>query len=112
MIILHNNRCSKSREALALLNDNNCEFEIRDYLKDPLSKKEIKELLAKLNCKPLDIIRKKETIFTENFADKKLSDDKWIDAMVKYPILIERPIVINGKKAIVGRPPALIKDII
>jgi arsenate reductase len=112
MIILHNNRCSKSREALALLNDNNCEVEIRDYLKDPLSKKEIKELLAKLKCKPLDIIRKKETIFTDKFADKKLSDDKWIDVMVKYPILIERPIVINGKKAIVGRPPALIKDII
>lgn len=112
MIILHNNRCSKSREALALLNNNNCEVEIRDYLKDPLSKKEIKELLAKLKCKPLDIIRKKETIFTDKFADKKLSDDKWIDVMVKYPILIERPIVINGKKAIVGRPPALIKDII
>lgn len=112
MIILHNNRCSKSREALALLNNSNCEVEIRDYLKDPLSKKEIKELLAKLKCTPLDIIRKKETIFIEKFAHKKLSDDKWIDAMVKYPILIERPIVINGKKAIVGRPPVLIKEII
>lgn len=112
MIILHNNRCSKSREALALLNDENCEVEIRDYIKDPLSKKEIKELLAKLKCKPLDIIRKKEPIFIEQFADKKLSDDKWIDAMVKYPILIERPIVINGNKAIVGRPPVLIKELI
>jgi arsenate reductase len=112
MIILHNNRCNKSREALALLNEENCEVEIRNYIKDPLSKKEIKDLLAKLKCKPLEIIRKKENIFLEKFADKHLSDDKWIDAMVKHPILIERPIVINGKKAVVGRPPILIREII
>lgn len=112
MIIYHNNRCSKSREALDMLQKNHCEIEIRDYLKDPPSQKEIKELLAKLKCKPLDIIRKKEPVFIEHFEGKKLSDSQWIAALAKYPILLERPIVINGKKAMVGRPPILILDII
>lgn len=112
MIIYHNPRCSKSREALALLQDNKCEVEIRDYLKEPPSKKELKELLKKLKCKPLDIIRKKESLFLEKFAGKKLSDAKWIEVLTKNPILIERPIVINGKQAIIGRPPELVLSIL
>lgn len=112
MIIYHNPRCSKSREALALLQDNKYEVEIRDYLKEPPSKKELEELLKKLKCKPLDIIRKKETLFIEKFADKKLSDAKWIEVIIKNPILIERPIVINGKQAIIGRPPELVLSIV
>jgi arsenate reductase len=112
MIIYYNPRCSKCREAVDLLNENNCEFEVRDYLKDPPAKKEIKELLTKLKCKPIDIIRKKESIFIEKYLGKKLSDAKLIDAIIKYPILIERPIIINGSKAIIGRPPQLIVDIL
>lgn len=112
MIILHNNRCSKSREALALLEKEGCKFEVRDYLKEPLTKKELKDLLNKLNCKPLDIIRKKEPLFVNEYSDLKLTDAKWLDVLVKNPILIERPIVINGNKAVIGRPPVLIKDIL
>ena len=112
MIIYHNNRCSKSREALALLEESNCEFEIRDYIKNPPSKKEIKELLALLKCKPQDIIRKKEPVYVDNYEGKKLTDAQWIEVLAKNPILIERPIVINGNKAIIGRPPQLILDII
>lgn len=112
MIIYHNNRCSKSREALALLQKNNCKFEIRDYLKDPPSQKEIKELLAKLKCSPQDIIRKKEPIYLQHYANKKLTTSQWIAVLAKYPILIERPIVINGKKAIIGRPAELVLDIL
>lgn len=112
MIILHNNRCSKSRETLALLEKEGCEFKVRDYLKEPLTKKELKELLLKLKCKPFDIIRKKEPLFIEHFSKAKLTDAKWIDVLVKNPILIERPIVINGSKAVIGRPPFLIKDIL
>jgi arsenate reductase len=112
MIIYHNNRCSKSREALALLEKNQCEIEIRDYLKEPPTQKEIRELLTKLKCKALDIIRQKEPLFIELYAGKKLSNAQWIAALAKHPVLMERPIVINGKKAMIGRPPTLILDII
>ena len=112
MIIFHNNRCSKSREALELLNENNCEIEIRDYLKIPPSKKEIKEILSMLNCKPIDIVRKTEPIYIENYKDKKITDAKWIEILSTHPILIERPIVIDGDKAVIGRPPKLVIDLI
>lgn len=112
MIIFHNARCSKSREALELLKENNCEIEIRDYLNVPPTKKEIKDILTMLKCKPFDIVRKTESIFLENYKDKKITDAKWIDILSKYPILIERPIVIDGDKAVIGRPPKLVFDLI
>lgn len=112
MIIFHNNRCSKSREALELLKQNNCEIEIRDYLNIPPSQKEIKEILELLKCKPIDIVRKTETLYKENFKDKKITDKNWIEILSKNPILIERPIVIDGNKAVIGRPPALVIDLI
>jgi len=112
MIIYHNNRCSKSREALGLLEKNNCDFEIRDYLKNPPSQKELKELLAKLKCKAVDIVRKKEPLYIEKFVSKKLTNTQWISVLAKNPILIERPIIINKNKAIIGRPASLILDII
>ena len=112
MIIFHNKRCSKSREALELLKENNCEIEIRDYLNVPPTKKEIKDILTMLKCKPFDIVRKTESIFLENYKDKKITDAKWIDILSKYPILIERPIVIDGDKAEICRPPKLVFDLI
>ena len=112
MIIFHNNRCSKSREALELLKENNCEIEIRDYLNIPPSKKEIKEILTMLNCKAIDIVRTNEPLFIEKFKDKKITNAKWIEILSKNPILIERPIVIDGKKAVIGRPVKLVVDLI
>lgn len=112
MIIYHNNRCSKSREALNILEHSNCKFEVRDYLKNPPSQKEIKELLKKLKCKAIDIVRKKEPLYLDKFATKKLSNLQWIAVLSKHPILIERPIIINHNKAIIGRPPELILNII
>ena len=112
MIIYHNTRCSKSREALELLKENNCEIQIRDYLNIPPSKKELKEILSLLNCKPLDIVRKNETLFVEEYKGKTITDAKWIDILSKNPILIERPIVIDGDKAVIGRPPKLVIDLI
>ena len=105
MKILHNNRCSKSRAALKLLEDNGVSPEIVNYLKTPLSKNEIKEVLKKLGVPASQIIRRGEAVFKENFKGKELSEDEWIEAMVKHPKLIERPIVIKGDKAVVGRPP-------
>jgi len=111
MIIFHNTRCSKSREALELLKENNCEIEIRDYLNIPPSKKELKEILAMLKCKPIDIVRKGEALYISEYKDKKISDAKWIEILSKHPILIERPIVIDKDKAVIGRPPSLVIDL-
>lgn len=112
MIIFHNNRCSKSREALELLQDNKCEVEIRDYLHLPPSKKEITEILDMLHCKAFDIVRQNEPLFIEKYKNKKITNARWIDILSKNPILIERPIIIDGEKAIVGRPVKLVMDLI
>lgn len=96
--------CSKSRAALNLLKDNNEEIEIQEYLKKVPSKAELKEIIAMLKMKPLDLIRKNEALFKENYKDKNLSDDEWIDIMLENPVLIERPIVVKDGKAAIGRP--------
>lgn len=105
MKILHNNRCSKSRLGLKILEESAAEFEIVNYLENPLDGEEIRSMLKKLNLPAEAIIRKGEKDFKENYKGKTLSEAEWIDAMVKFPKLIERPIVIKGDKAVVGRPP-------
>ena len=110
--ILHNNRCSKSRCGLELLEKSGKPFEIIKYLEDTLSAKELKEIIILLGIKPIDLVRKNESIWKTAFKDKNLSDDQIIDAMVKNPKLIERPIVINGNKAVIGRPTEKISEII
>jgi len=101
--VLHNPRCGKSRNCLAFLTELNQEFEIIPYLQDPLSVNEIQELIKKLHISPMALVRQKEPIWIENFKNKSLTDDDIINALQKFPILIERPIVIKGKKAIIGR---------
>ncbi len=110
--IYHNNRCTKSREGLEILENSGKPFEIKKYLEDIPNKKELQELISKLGIKPIELIRKNEAIWKENFKGKELSDSQIITAMVENPKLIERPIVINGDKAIIGRPPENILDII
>ena len=112
IVIYHNSRCRKSREALEILNATANEIEVFEYLKVSLKKNEIRGLLKKLNCSPLEIVRKGEAIFKERFKGKELNEDEWIDALVKYPILIERPIVINGDNAVIGRPPEKVKELL
>lgn len=111
-IIYHNTRCSKSREGLCVLEEMGADIEIRDYLMVPPTYEELDNLLNLLKVKPLDIIRQKEEIFLEKYAGKTRTRKQWIQAMMKYPILIERPIVVRGNQAIVGRPPSLIKDLL
>lgn len=111
--ILHNPRCGKSREALALLNnEKNCEIEIIEYLKKTPSKKEIKLILSKLGLKAVDIVRKKEPLFLEKFKNKTFTNEEWIQILIENPILIERPIVVDGYKAVIGRPPELVIDLL
>ncbi|WP_295334195.1 arsenate reductase family protein [Flavobacterium sp.] len=101
--VLHNPRCGKSRNCLAFLTEANQSFEIINYLQNPLSEDEIRTLLEKLNLKPIQLVRQKETVWIENYKDKTLSDNEIIKALSENPILIERPIVIKNDKAIIGR---------
>jgi len=110
--ILHNQRCSKSRCAIDHLNQKGIEYKTVKYLEDTPSADELKEILSKLGKKPLEIIRKSEAIFKDEYKGKELSDDEWVEAMVKNPKLIERPIIINGDKAVIARPTELIDTII
>lgn len=108
--IYHNNRCSKSRCALSILEEQGVAPEVRKYLDNPPTLEELKVLLKKLDMKAVDLIRKGEAIFKENYKGKDLSEQEWMEVMVKHPRLIERPIVIKGDKAVVGRPPELVED--
>lgn len=110
--ILHNNRCSKSRCGLEFLEQSGKPFEVVKYLEDTLSIKELKEIINLLSIKPIDLVRKNEAIWKTEFKEKTLTDDQIIDAMAKNPKLIERPIVINGSKAVIGRPTEKIGEII
>ncbi|GAA5134286.1 arsenate reductase (glutaredoxin) [Thalassotalea piscium] len=102
--IYHNPRCSKSRQTLALLEENNVDITVVEYLKNPLTAPEILSLLAKLNKTPIEIMRVKESEFSEQNL-KGASDETLINAMVNTPKLIERPIVVKDNAAIIGRPP-------
>lgn len=110
--IYHNPRCSKSRQGLAIVENAKVDFEIIKYLATPLTTKELTELIKKLNIKPIELVRIKEAIWKENFKGKELSDKEIIEAMAKFPKLIERPVVVNGDKAVLGRPPEQILDIL
>jgi len=102
--ILHNPRCGKSRSCLAFLEESGKEFEIVKYLENVPTVDELKSIVQKLKISPMQLVRVKEKIWTENFKGKSLSDDEIIEAMVANPILIERPIVINGNQAVIARP--------
>lgn len=110
--IYHNPRCSKSRQGLALLEESQKEFEILRYLENPPTVAELTEIIQLLKIPAENLIRKKEQIWKEKYKGKELTEPEILAAMSTYPQLIERPIVINGKKAVVGRPTELIKTLI
>jgi len=113
IVIYHNPRCSKSRQTLQLLNENGVEPEIVEYLKDVPSKDELKNVVTYLGVNPRDILRKKEADYKESgLNNDNLSDDEVLDIMTQYPKVIERPIVVNGSKAAIGRPPENVLKII
>lgn len=101
--ILHNTRCQKSRTCFALLKESKLEFEIINYLENPLTVNDLKVLLKKLNIKPIELVRQKEAIWIEHYKGKSIPDSDVIIALANNPILIERPILINGDKAIISR---------
>jgi len=111
MKIYHNPRCSKSRAGLKFIQDAGKETEIIEYLKNPPTEKELKKIVKMLGMKPLDLIRKNEVVFKEQFKGKNYTDDEWIRIMAENPKLIERPIVIEGDKAVLGRPAEKIREL-
>ncbi|MCP5467776.1 MAG: arsenate reductase (glutaredoxin) [Deltaproteobacteria bacterium] len=111
--IYHNPRCSKSRQTLELLQSKGIEPEVIEYLKTPPSAAELDEVLKKLHLEPQDITRSKEKTYEElDLKEKKLSRQEMIQVLVKNPILIERPIVVQGAKAAIGRPPEKVLEIL
>lgn len=110
--IFHNPRCTKSRAALALLREHGTEPQIVEYLKTPPSASELRTIVARLGIKPEELVRKGEDVYKELYAGKTLTDAQWIAAMAKHPILIERPIVVRGNRAVIGRPTQNVKDLL
>ncbi len=101
--IYHNSRCGKSRNCLAFLEKSNLEFKTVNYLIDKPTFDELSEILKKININAIDLVRQKEKIWIDKLKDKTLSENEIIQAMIDYPILIERPIVVQGNKAIIAR---------
>ena len=101
--IYHNPRCGKSRNCLAFIKESEKEYQVINYLDNVPTFEELTALIQKLNFEPLQLVRQKEKIWIENFKNKQMTNDEIIQAMVSYPILIERPIIIKGNKAILGR---------
>ena len=110
--IYHNPRCSKSRQGLELLENSGKDFEVVKYLEDCPSQEELQKIIGYLGIAPEALVRKNEAIWKEKFRGKSLSDEEILNAMVQYPKLIERPIVVNDNKAVIGRPVENINKII
>lgn len=112
MKIYHNPRCRKSREALKIIESKKISIVIFEYLKKPINKDELRSILKMLKISAEDLIRKNESIYKQNYKGKKLSDENWLEVMISYPILIERPIVIKDNNALIGRPPEKVLNLI
>ena len=112
LTIYHNPRCSKSRETLELIREKGIEPRIVEYLKDVPTEKELKMLLMKLGIQAVQLVRKNEAVFKEKFKGLEFNEDEWVKVMIEEPKLIERPIVVKGHSAILGRPPENVLDLI
>jgi len=112
MIIYHNPRCSKSRQSLALLRKNGEEPEVIEYLKTPLDEVALRDLFAKLGLEAHEVVRTKEEPFEQLALSPDSSEEEVIAAIVKYPILMERPIVVKGNSAVIGRPPENVHELL
>lgn len=113
LTIYHNPRCSKSRETLQLLEDHGQTPDIIDYLDDPPSKQELQRIIAMLGVLPRDLLRTTEQVYKDaELDDDSISDDEIIETICEYPDLLQRPIVIYGDKAVLGRPPTRIFELI
>lgn len=110
--IYHNGECSKCRGALEILHEKNIPHEVRWYIAEPLSIAELQSLLKKLNVPPSELVRKSEPLYTEEYDGKKITEEEWLTILSENPILIQRPIIEKGEKAIIARPPQRVYELI
>lgn len=110
--VYHNARCSKSRSACQLLEERGIAFEVVEYLKTPPSRDELAAVLAKLGMTAEALVRKGEDIYKAEFKGRSLTEAEWLDALVAHPVLIERPIVVRGTRAVIGRPPEKVLELL
>lgn len=110
--IYHNTRCSTSRNVCDLLKKKKVKTEVVEYLKTPPAQKELKELLQLLGMKASELVRTKESLYKEKVEGKKITQAQWLKILAENPILIERPIIVKGDKAIIGRPPEKVLEFI
>jgi arsenate reductase (glutaredoxin) len=110
--IYHNPGCSRSNASLCILEEYEAGAEVINYLVTPPTREELKELLRKLGMRAEDIVRKTEPLYLEKFEGKRLSEEEWLKALAENPILIERPIVVKGYKAVLGRPPEKVMELL
>jgi arsenate reductase len=111
-VFLHNPRCSKSRAALELVRDAGVEVPVREYLREPLSTGELRRIVQLLGVRPIDIVRRGEPQYAALGLGDTTPDDEVLRAMAEHPILIERPIMVRGGRAVVGRPPETVQEIL
>jgi len=112
LTIYHNPTCSKSRETLELLRGRGIEPRIVEYLKSPPTAAELAAIVKQLGIRPEALVRKGEDIYKSRYAGRSLTDAEWIEALVRDPILIERPIVVAGGRAAIGRPPERVLELL
>ena len=112
MKIYHNPRCAKSRAGLKYLEEQGYDIEIKKYLAEGLTEAELKEIITKTGLKPLYFVRTQEKDFIANYRGKDLTDDEWIKILVENPKLLQRPIVVNGEKAVLANPPEKVDEIV
>ncbi len=110
--VYHNPRCSKSRMALHYLDEHNQPYEVIEYMQSLPSKEELKTVIAQLGIRPEELVRKGEADYKEHFKGKDMTDDEWLDAFIRFPKLIERPIVIKSGRAVIARPTERIDEIL
>ncbi|OQX79583.1 MAG: arsenate reductase (glutaredoxin) [Bacteroidetes bacterium 4484_249] len=103
--IYHNPRCKKSRVGLKYLEEKGVDFEIVEYLKNPLTEEELKDILIKMNIEPIDIIRTQEEVYRKQFKGKNFTNNEWVKILVENPKLLKRPIVVKNYKAVWADPP-------
>jgi arsenate reductase (glutaredoxin) len=112
LTIYHNPACNKSRETLALIKASGHEPRVVEYLKTPPTEAELAAIVRKLDLRPLQLVRRNEQIFKDKYAGRNLGDKEWIKAMIEHPILMQRPIVVRGEAAVIGRPPEDVKPLL
>ena len=112
VVIYHNARCSKSRSACEIVAGRGIEARIVEYLKTPPSLDELRTVLQKLGMKASELVRRGEEEYKQHYAGRTLTEDEWLDAMAEHPILIARPIVVRGDRAVVGRPPEKVLELL